>query len=155
MVLISLMKFFFLENILLLYIEFSYGCITIFFFFFCDVGSRVVFWNATCQFGSVWQSHGRGALEDSRDESFEELCVRTGRGSFTSRDWRRRKFKVISLEWWRANARNVSFGTLYGGQFTFSTQLIILNYPDILSHRRSTTISLETYPLYSYFLTQL
>ena len=117
-----------------------------FFFFFCDVGSRVVFWNATCQFGSVWQSHGRGALEDSRDESFEELCVRTGRGSFTSRDWRRRKFKVISLEWWRANARNVSFGTLYGGQFTFSTQLIILNYPDILSHRRSTTISLETYP---------
>ena len=31
-------------------------------------------------------------------------------------------------EWRRANARNVSFKTLYGGQFTLSTQLIILNY---------------------------
>ena len=28
----------------------------------------------------------------------------------------------------RANARNVSFFTLYGGQFTFSTQLLTLNY---------------------------
>ena len=38
--------------------------------------------------------------------------------------------------WQRAKARNVSFKTLYGGQFTLSTQLIILNYPVILSHRR-------------------
>ena len=32
----------------------------------------------------------------------------------------------------RAKARNVSFDflTLYGGQFTLSTQLIILNYPN-------------------------
>ena len=29
--------------------------------------------------------------------------------------------------WRRATARNVSFKTLYGGQFTLSTQLIILN----------------------------
>ena len=30
----------------------------------------------------------------------------------------------------RANARNVSFQTLYGGQFTLSTpQLLTLNYP--------------------------
>ena len=28
----------------------------------------------------------------------------------------------------RANTRNVSFFTLYGGQFTFSTQLLTLNY---------------------------
>ena len=48
--------------------------------------------------------------------------------------------------WRRANARNVSFLTLYGGQFTLSTQLIIQNYRVILSHRRSTTVSLETYP---------
>ena len=34
------------------------------------------------------------------------------------------------------NARNVCFETLYGGQFTLLTQLIILNYPVILSHRR-------------------
>ena len=33
----------------------------------------------------------------------------------------------------RANALNVSFETLYGGQFTLSTQLTILNYPVILS----------------------
>ena len=43
-----------------------------------------------------------------------------------------------------------SFETLYGGQFTLSTQLIIINYPVILFHRRSTTVSLETYPLYAY-----
>ena len=30
------------------------------------------------------------------------------------------------------------------------TQLIILNYPVVLSHQHSTTVSLETYPLYSY-----
>ena len=29
----------------------------------------------------------------------------------------------------RTNARNVSFGTLQGGQFTLSTQSVILNYP--------------------------
>ena len=38
--------------------------------------------------------------------------------------------------------------TLYGGQFTLSTQLITLNYPVLLFHWRSTTVSLETYPLY-------
>ena len=35
-----------------------------------------------------------------------------------------------------------------GDQFTSSTQLKILNYPVILSHQRSTTVSLETYPRY-------
>ena len=34
----------------------------------------------------------------------------------------------------RANTKNVSFQTLYSGHFTFSTELIILNYPVILSH---------------------
>ena len=54
----------------------------------------------------------------------------------------------------RANARNVivSLKTLHDGQFTFSTQLITLNYPVILSHRRSTTVSLETYPLNLFLL---
>ena len=33
---------------------------------------------------------------------------------------------------------------------TFSTQLIILNYPAILSHWHRTTVSLETCPLYSW-----
>ena len=36
------------------------------------------------------------------------------------------------------------------GQFTFSTQLMTQNYPVILSHPKSTTVSLETYPLYSF-----
>ena len=36
-------------------------------------------------------------------------------------------------------------------KFTLSTQLITLNYPVILSHRRSTTVSSETYPLYSFW----
>ena len=45
----------------------------------------------------------------------------------------------------RTTARNVSFETLYGGQFTLSTRLIKLNYPAILFHRRSTTFSSETY----------
>ena len=33
-----------------------------------------------------------------------------------------------------------------GGQFTLSSQLMILSYPVILSHRRNTTVSLESYP---------
>ena len=41
-----------------------------------------------------------------------------------------------------------AFTLLYGGLFTFSTQLTTLNYPVILSHQHSTTVSLETYPLY-------
>ena len=43
-----------------------------------------------------------------------------------------------------------SFETLYGGQFTLSAQLIIINFPVRLFHRRGTTVSLETYPLYAY-----
>ena len=54
---------------------------------------------------------------------------------------------MIAL-WRRANARNVSFVTLYGGQLMLSTRSITPNYPVILSHR--TTVSLETYPLLLY-----
>ena len=52
--------------------------------------------------------------------------------------------------WQRADAQNISFETLYVGQFVSSTQLIILNYLVILSHWRNTRVSLETYiPYYS------
>ena len=51
--------------------------------------------------------------------------------------------------WRRANARNICFETLNSGQLTLSSQLIAPNYLVILSHRCSTTVSLETYPLYS------
>ena len=47
----------------------------------------------------------------------------------------------------RLKRRNVSFETLYIGQFTLSTQLMIPNYPVILSHRDSTTVSSKSYPL--------
>ena len=44
-------------------------------------------------------------------------------------------------EWRRANSWNVSLDTLYGGQFTLSTQFIKPNYLDILplltQHRSS------------------
>ena len=50
----------------------------------------------------------------------------------------------------RANARNVSFETLHGSQFMLSTQMIIPNYFVILSHRRSSIVSSETDPLYSF-----
>ena len=50
--------------------------------------------------------------------------------------------------WQRANTQNFSFETLSSGQFTSSTQFIIPNYPVILSHQPSTTVSLETNPLY-------
>ena len=49
--------------------------------------------------------------------------------------------------WWRANTQNLYFETLYNGQFTLSTQLIILSYPVILSCRRSTRVSSECYSL--------
>ena len=39
--------------------------------------------------------------------------------------------------------------------FMLSTQLMILNYPIILSHWHSTTVSLETYPLYYWTVAQL
>ena len=51
--------------------------------------------------------------------------------------------------WRRANARNVSFQSLYGGQFTLSTQLINPKFCVSRPHRRSTTVSLETNPLVS------
>ena len=47
----------------------------------------------------------------------------------------------------RLKRRNVSFETLYIGQFTLSTQLMIPNYPVILSFRDSTTVSSKSYPL--------
>ena len=42
----------------------------------------------------------------------------------------------------------LALGTLYGDQFTLSTQLMKKNYHVTLPHRRSTKVSLKTYPLY-------
>ena len=49
--------------------------------------------------------------------------------------------------WQREKAWNVGFETLYSGQTMLSTRLVILNYPVILFHRCSTTVSSEPYPL--------
>ena len=54
--------------------------------------------------------------------------------------------------WRSANARTVGFETLHSGQFTLSTPLTKVNYHIIFSHQRSTTVSLEIYPLYSFNL---
>ena len=49
--------------------------------------------------------------------------------------------------WQKVNAWNIGFETLYSGQTMLSTRLVILNYPVILFHRCSTTVSSEPYPL--------
>jgi len=53
----------------------------------------------------------------------------------------------VSEEGRRASTRNGSFQSLYGGQFTVSTQLINPKFCVSRPHRRSTTVSLETNPL--------
>ena len=53
----------------------------------------------------------------------------------------KRSYKGLMLE------ISLLFYSLYGGQFMFSTEWLTLNY--LLSHQHSTTVSLETYPLYS------
>ena len=45
--------------------------------------------------------------------------------------------------------KGMGLATFVNVQYTVKKFLIILNYPIILSHRRSTTASLEPYPLYS------
>ena len=47
--------------------------------------------------------------------------------------------------WRRANARNASFFTLHGGQFTFSTQLLTPNHL-LYSPTDAAPVSLETHP---------
>ena len=59
--------------------------------------------------------------------------------------------RVYHSLWRKANARNFSFETIYGGQFSSSTQLIILNYPVILSHQHSKTGFFRNLTLYSFY----
>ena len=47
---------------------------------------------------------------------------------------------------WFVHQVYFGFESLYGGQFTLSSQLIILDYPVILPHQCSSTVSLKTYP---------
>ena len=68
------------------------------------------------------------------------------RRELTIRSW---ELKDLIKSWnLSQNARNISFETLYGGQFKLTLQLIMPNYLTILSNRLSSTVSLETYPLY-------
>ena len=57
-------------------------------------------------------------------------------------------FRALRSNEGLTNAQKISLNTLYSGQFTFSTQLITVNYLVIISHQHSTTVSLETYPFY-------
>ena len=45
-----------------------------------------------------------------------------------------------------SNARKISLQTFYDAQFTFSAQLIVLNYLVILSHPRSTAVLFRNLP---------
>ena len=47
---------------------------------------------------------------------------------------------------WGANTQNISYKTLYSSYFMLATQLKIPNYLVILSHRCSSSVSLETNP---------
>ena len=68
------------------------------------------------------------------------------RRELTIRSW---ELKDLIKSWnLSQNARNISFETLYGGQFKLTLQLMMPNYLTILSNRLSSTVSLETYPLY-------
>ena len=53
--------------------------------------------------------------------------------------------QTISL-WWRANARNVSFFYPLRWLIYIFNSVVNTKLPAILSHRHSTTVSLETYP---------
>ena len=55
-----------------------------------------------------------------------------------------------ALLWRKANAQNIRWETLYGVQFTSSTQSIKQNCLVILPHQHRTTVSLETYPFDNY-----
>ena len=61
---------------------------------------------------------------------------------------RENKNKFQSL-WRRADARNVSLLTLYGDQFFVFNSVVNTKLHATLFHRRSSTVSLETYLLYS------
>ena len=68
------------------------------------------------------------------------------RRELTIRSWELKD--LIKSQNLSQNARNISFETLYGGQFNLTSQLIMPNYLIILSHWLSSTVSLETFPLY-------
>ena len=59
--------------------------------------------------------------------------------------WRLNRQPFRQSEWRRANARNVSLETLSDANLHYQLSCYLV----ILSHRRSTTVSSETYPLYS------
>ena len=104
---------------------------------------------------SLWESHraskrNRNCLHSEREENGRKfISWQYSKDGLATIKSLKADVSPLSERWRRANARNVSLETLNGGQFTFSTQLIILNYPVILFHRRSTMVSSETYPLYS------
>ena len=63
---------------------------------------------------------------------------------------------IVKLEslWWRANARNVSFFYPLQWLIYIFNSVVNAKLPAILSHQRSTTVSLETYP-FKHFLSVL
>ena len=96
---------------------------------------------------------GRGGVEKVRSWWHERMrkIILLGGGNGK----RRETISVVAHQthtyfklWQRVNTWNIGFETLYSGQTMLSTWLVTLNYNVILSHPHSSTVSLETYPLY-------
>ena len=76
------------------------------------------------------------------------VCFTKSRNKLSKRKKKKKKEKIGGELVMQDNfARNVSLWTLYGGQFTISTQLRILNYPDKLFQRCSTSFFRNLPPL--------
>ena len=110
----------------------------------------MVYWFVICSTGlyshEIWQL-----------SSFSEVgCVQTESCSWNGKRasplWRRRRGERNEKQRKLLLEGTSQCCSLYGGQFTLSTQLIILNYPVILSHWCCTIVSLETYPFIPFFL---
>ena len=79
-------------------------------------------------------------------------CRRVHSSALTGETWSSLFCKKIiepNYSYTCVSSEQMNEETLHGGQFTFSTQVIKPNCFVILLHRRSITVSLETYHLYS------
>ena len=83
----------------------------------------------------MWMSHSKEFFK----LTFRASALRQGPSAFAS---------TLPLE-------TSVLETLYGDQFTQSIQLIKPNYIVYISHRRSTTVSLETYRLDFYLVIRM
>ena len=85
---------------------------------------------------------------------FKKITLESGiKSKSLKREAAKQQLLYISYErQWQSQIRALTGAPRLEMVLTATTQLIILNYPCILSHQGSTTVSLETYPLYSFII---